>query len=99
MGLAHVFGTRKSFVEWEIVRVKGCRKTTGKKEKKMTKAQRNELKRLIDQRTKWDAASVRISKTGGVSVKFDADKKTGLTRLERKMRVFIGHYPEILTHI
>jgi len=65
----------------------------------MTKAQRNELKRLIDQRTKWDAASIRISKTGGVSVKFDADKKAGLTRLERKMRVFIGHYPEILTHI
>jgi hypothetical protein len=65
----------------------------------MTKSQRKELKELIGQRTNWDAVSLRITKTGGVSVKFDADKKTGLTKLERKMRVFIGHYPEILTHI
>ena len=65
----------------------------------MTKSQRLKLKILIDQRTKWDAASLRVSKTGGITVKFDSDKVTGLTRLERKMRVFIGHYPEILTHI
>lgn len=65
----------------------------------MTKTQRNELKRLIDQRTKWDAATLRITKTGGITVKFDPDKLAGLTKTERTLRVFIGHYPEILTHI
>ena len=65
----------------------------------MTKKQRNELKQLIDQRTKWDSSSLRITKTGGITVKLDPDKLTGLTIIERKLRVFIGHYPEILTHI
>jgi hypothetical protein len=65
----------------------------------MTKKQRNELKRLIDQRTKWDSNSLRITRSGGITVKLDPDKLTGLTKIERKLRVFIGHYPEILTHI
>jgi hypothetical protein len=65
----------------------------------MTKSQRTKLKQLIDQRTKWDAASLRVSKTGGITIRLDPDKVPGLTRLERKIRVFIGYYPEILTHI
>ena len=65
----------------------------------MTKSQRLKLKILIDQRTKWDAHSLRVSKTGGITIRLDPDKMPGLTKLERKIRVFIGHYPEILTHI
>jgi len=65
----------------------------------MTKSQCKKLKQLIDQRTKWDAASLRVSKTGGLTIRLDPDKIPGLTKLERKMRIFIGHYPEILTHI
>jgi len=65
----------------------------------MTKSQRTKLKQLIDQRTKWESSSLRVTKTGGITVKLDPDKMPGLTRLERKMRVFIGHYPEILMHI
>jgi len=65
----------------------------------MTKSQRKKLKQLIDYRTKWDAASLRVSKTGGLTIRLDPDKIPGLTKLERKMRIFIGHYPEILTHI
>jgi len=65
----------------------------------MTKSQCKKLKQLIDLRTKWDAASLRVSKTGGLTIRLDPDKIPGLTKLERKMRIFIGHYPEILTHI
>jgi len=97
-GFSHIFWDMKRFFLFFVVLLIMCRnKQTG--QNKMTKAQRNELKQLINQRTKWDAASLRVTKTGGITVKFDSDKVTGLTRLERKMRVFIGHYPEILTHI